>query len=1146
MISPRFSVLCLVSLALASSVALLGASSIKFEIAPQPAPTALQLFIKQSGTKVLFLYDEIKDVRTNAVSGDMEPEAALNALLRDTGLTGEKTAEAKFTVIRTAAVKAGAIEGQIRDETGKPVSGARVSLNAETAAISDRGGRFVFDQVLAGPHVLTISADGVQNTRVTDVNVKAGHRLTLSSIVVPAKNPGITQLDDYIVSARKEGVLELDPYEVRSHKTRPFSDGNADIPRTVDDAQPYYIFDAGQIDRSGAGDVEGFLKQYLTMNATALTGNQLSGRSDIGNISAINLRGIGADKTLVLVNGRRMAGVSVFDADNTSALIEGQPDVNGIPLSSIDRIEVLPTSASGIYGGSAMGGVVNIILKKNYTGGEFRATYKNAFDTDAPTRRLSFNYGQSLEGGRTNLTLSGSWSEAQPMLMQDRYALFASGQARALQNAPSSALPLGALPNIISSSVLVLKAGNVSLGSTFTHVPAGTSPTTPAATLNAGLLANAGTYNLEPPPTWQFPNGIYRTMGGRVITRSLRASFQRQMLPALDLSLEYSYNENNRYGIFAPTAQFSVAASDPFNPFTRDVAITAPLNYNAPNNGFSTTRSLVGGVLVRLPWAWTGTFDYTHSSSTLETLTIWADPTAVLAPGVNGVNLLSDTLLYPHNMEAFFAPANFTGDSLLDSYAGRASGPLPLLPWGDANLTVGLEHQIKVRPDTTRDISYPAFVLRNERRDYYRREQRTSAAYAELSLPLVEEDKFPLLHSLELQLSNRIQKYEVDAGTTVKITNKTTGAVTYTGPTLNGQPYFASTEYSNYSQTLGLKYQPTRDIIVRASYSTAFLPPTPEQLIQNPLVGTAVSRADPKLGISYPMVSIGGGNPDLTPQNSESVNFGVVWQPTKGAFQDLRLNAEYYQIKQHDFIGTLTETNLLAFENFYPERVTRDPVTGRVTLLDVSSINLFLRDTAGIDLSVEYGRRTAVGTFSGRLAGTYIERLKIQYSPVFSANEAAGFHPSEAGAPRYKANASLLWARGRWSAGWSARYVHSYKQNGAVGGPSATVRATTGTTPATRAPLTTYTLPQGGDTVGSQHYHDINLGYAFGSDYAWQSHRLGRWLDGLSIQLVVQNVFDKAPPFDMYYGISGANNFYLSPYGDVLLRNFALTVGKRF
>jgi outer membrane receptor protein involved in Fe transport len=53
-------------------------------------------------------------------------------------------------------------------------------------------------------------------------------------------------------------------------------------------------------------------------------------------------------------------------------------------------------------------------------------------------------------------------------------------------------------------------------------------------------------------------------------------------------------------------------------------------------------------------------------------------------------------------------------------------------------------------------------------------------------------------------------------------------------------------------------------------------------------------------------------------------------------------------------------------------------------------------------------------------------------------------------------------------------------------------------------------------------------------------------LDGLSIQLVVQNVFDKAPPFDMYYGISGANNFYLSPYGDVLLRNFALTVGKRF
>src|SRR5690606_25200474 len=146
-------------------------------------------------------------------------------------------------------------------------------------------------------------------------------------------------------------------------KSQSFSGANLDIERTIDDHQPYYIFDSRTIEQSGAGSVEQFLKQRLTMNAVGQTNAMMAGsdvNSVLGNSSTINLRGLGTDKTLILVNGRRRPGVTWN--------IEYQPDLNGIPLSAIDRMEVLPSSASGIYGGSAIGGVVNVILKRDYTG----------------------------------------------------------------------------------------------------------------------------------------------------------------------------------------------------------------------------------------------------------------------------------------------------------------------------------------------------------------------------------------------------------------------------------------------------------------------------------------------------------------------------------------------------------------------------------------------------------------------------------------------------------------------------------------------------------------------------------------------------------------------------------------------------------
>src|SRR5262249_9293075 len=146
---------------------------------------------------------------------------------------------------------------------------------------------------------------------------------------------------------------------------------NADIERTEDDSQPYVVFSADDIRESQASTLEDFFKARLPMSASQGTTRQTANGD---NTSSINLRGLGANQTLIVVDGRRLPGLA-------SGFNSLQPDINGIPLAAIERIEVLPSTASGIYGGGATGGVINIVTKKSYSGVEMGATYGNTFDT---------------------------------------------------------------------------------------------------------------------------------------------------------------------------------------------------------------------------------------------------------------------------------------------------------------------------------------------------------------------------------------------------------------------------------------------------------------------------------------------------------------------------------------------------------------------------------------------------------------------------------------------------------------------------------------------------------------------------------------------------------------------------------------------
>lgn len=1142
---PRaFRFLAIAVLAL-TALGLRAASPATFDIPAQPAPAALKQFIKQSGTQVVYLQDDLKAVTTKAIKGELAPADALAQLLDGTGFTVETMPNGNFTISRQVAVKPGSIEGTIRDnESSRPVAGARVVIaGTDVSVVTDKRGRFTFAEAPAGEHALEIFADGIQNTKVTDVSVKAGHRLTLSPIGVPVKTAGAVELEPYVVSAKKnDGIIELDPYSVEGRKEKPFL-ANLDIPRTINDAQPYYVFDSNAIDASAAVNVEDFLKQRLTMNTLAQSNAQVSGLTNAGNTSTINLRGVGKDKTLVLVNGRRVAGVNIATSDN-------QPDVNGIPLSAIDRIEVLPTSASGIYGGSAIGGVVNVILKRNYVGGELRLVYDNTFDGDSPRRTASISYGMSLEGGRTHLMLNGSWADQKPLLFQDRLQIFEANLATIQQHAPtfiySDTTPwLGKLPNIAGFEPLVLKSGNTPLNSTISFIPAGTSSSTSSSELAAGLLANAGRWNLEFPSSTLSPTGLLQPIGSTPKNRSFQASLRRQMTSRLELMADFAWNENNTTSSYYPIDRsVFVPAAALTNPFKSSVLVTVPDPREVPMNTRSENQSAAISALARLPWDWNGALDYSWSENSFEYQYSLLDDDGLAADILNGaLNPFVDSSRFALNTGKYFRRVFYQGKNQLQTISFRGSGPLPSLPWGRPNLTLGLEHQIAHTPERSVVNSYPITTTASSLTKYYARETTSTSGYAEATIPLVREDWLKGLHSLDIQLSGRNERFDVSTGTPSETTryNLTPPTVSYAAPTLNGAPYFADDSYTSTNYTMGVKYQPKNDVIIRISRATAFLPPTPAQLVQNPAPNASTTRVDdPVTGqLRVPVQVIAGGNPNLKPQSSESLNIGIIWEPDSGPLNGLRFNAEYYNISQSDAIGTLGAQGIVNLESEYPERVKRDG-TGKITLVDNSMINLFRRETEGIDVSLSYITKTRIGQISVRGTGTALLHLKSQYALTQPEYDAAGYSPAEQGAPKYKASMSVGWEWKRWRTEWTTRYISSYNQYGATGGPYSKQFQNGGL-------YDFYIIAQGASAVSSQAYHDLVVSYSLNSPKASftgdrnSAVRRG-FFDGLTIQIGLRNVFDAAPPLDVFY----SSNFYLSPYGDTRLRSYQLSARWQF
>jgi len=166
--------------------------------------------------------------------------------------------------------------------------------------------------------------------------------------------------------------------------------------------QPMVVLSAEEIKNSGASTVAELLSQvnqtrggsgsFTTSESGATSSSTPAGQA------AASLRGLGPSSTLTLINGRRVAASSF--ASGTQNFV----DINSIPLSTIEKVEVLASGASAIYGADAVAGVINYILKKDYQGAELNVSYGNSIESSSEDKsNINFLYGIELAGGNNNL-----------------------------------------------------------------------------------------------------------------------------------------------------------------------------------------------------------------------------------------------------------------------------------------------------------------------------------------------------------------------------------------------------------------------------------------------------------------------------------------------------------------------------------------------------------------------------------------------------------------------------------------------------------------------------------------------------------------------------------------------------------------------
>jgi iron complex outermembrane receptor protein len=853
---------------------------------------------------------------------------------------------------------------------------------------------------------------------------------------------------------------------------------------------PVEIITREQIERTGQPTI-GEVIRKLPANTGSF--NESFANSFAPGASGVSLRGLGQKSTLVLINGRRTSGYGF--AQN---LQDSFVDINSIPTSAVERIEVLKDGASAIYGSDAIAGVVNIILRRDYKGIEAGASmgfFEGANDYRA---NLVAGFGD-LGSDKFNVFGVLDFYKRDELLLSDTKF----GESRDYRGEDGGR-------NFQSATA----------GGTWTGVP-GTANANERRAISecaqwggrvmdfAGLV-NAGLAGLAPPAAQNLPGNTWCTYD---INSALSALPETQRIGFLGRG---TYDISATMQAFAEAAFSRVETEQTFTPpffnttgLTQTAAGLQPFAYNvnfAPgvagnpltgNARFTGNWFAVGprfNEITSDTYRILGGLKYSLSGWDLESAIGWSQneienqnirrltksgvsaafgvPSGPFPPTPTSTSSQYNLDRPSTNSQAVrdLVLINFPRESTstLTFIDTKASTEIGTLPGGPIGLALGIEFRKEELEDRPADAARNGEIL-GQGITAVDADRDNLALYGELALPLTKQ--------LEMQAALRYDDYS-DYGTSL-------------------------------TPKVGVKFKATPELLFRANWGRGFRAPSLPEIA--PSVATFFVQVDdphttpPQTGVQ--VSGVFAGNPNLQPEKSRSTTIGMVWEPNSS----FNMALDWYQITWSNIVGSDDFQDVVDAND--PTRVIRDPVTGVIVTVLSNFRNLFRTETSGVDIDARYIARTTWGRFTTRLNANYIDSFEEE------GVEYAGTNGGSFTYPRWKGYIALDWDQGPWAVSGRVNYIHHYWQQGLAGSFFAPQdpRFQTGTYP---------------DKVPSYTTVDLYARYNI--------------TPMLAVNGAILNIFDETPPYDPWGSSLGGTYLYDPALYDIRGIQFRIGVNYKF
>ncbi len=755
------------------------------------------------------------------------------------------------------------------------------------------------------------------------------------------------------------------------------------IKRTdMEGPSPVTSLSADDILKTGVTDLIGlFTKLPMAGQGTFSTqGNSSDGTGNGG--SSVSLRGLGADSTLILVNGRRIS-VSPFANSIDTAFV----DINNIPLSAIKRVDILKDGASATYGSDAIAGVINIIMKDDYDGAEVTARHGDTADGGGKESNISILAGSSSEKASHTFVLD--YFDREEILYAHRDYARSANQSALRPNDPyaddfrsSSGFP-GTIALASDSTVRIpdtfgndVCPADQIVGTLCRYDYAPHSSSVPASERVSFMYM--GKYQLND------TTNAFVDLNGQNSKTTIRGAASP------------SFNELFMSGD-SVNHPFANDASHPF--YQEDLTMRRRLveignrEKRVDSDYYRAVMGLEGQVG---EWYWETAYSYIKSDS--------------IERGVNGfpnsrrVQEAIDSGLWDpfepsrNSQEALaFIETQTTryGKSTSKSFDAKVSGAILDMPAGELMLAVGTEYREETISDNPDDQFLRGEVFGTEATQANGERDNTSV-FAELAIPVTD--------TFNVQVAVRYEDYS-DFGTT-------------TDP------------------KVAFIWTPIDSLSVRGSYGTAFRAPSLHQIglgntdespnlvdnVRCDAVGNVNKACEPQ---EYTAVL--SGNTELGPEESTSYNLGVIYEVT----ENIDFSLDYYDYDIENVINKDTQFKFTTQGND-PSVVERLPSStpgdpGEVVRIFDQFENLGDIQTSGLDLDLGYKMSNELGDFQFNYVLNYV----LNYEDIRTGGR-VDTQEGQFEQPEVRWTTAGSWVKADWSANVAINYIGEFEQDDAI------------------------------------------------------------------------------------------------------------------